>query len=211
MGKLANDNQETPVNHEMNSNKDEPENPERRDFVKLIGAGCGIACLCYAGYTAIEYMAPSQDSIAGASTEVNISQLKAGETMQVSWKGKPVFIKNRTAGEIAEAKSVPLSKLRDPESDESRVSAKHQNLLVVVGVCTHLGCVPVTVKDKPGEGWFCPCHGSHYDNSGRITQGPAPSNLVVPPYRFLNPSTILIGEREKSKSAVAENDRILLM
>jgi ubiquinol-cytochrome c reductase iron-sulfur subunit len=178
---------------------------ERRDFVKLVGVGCGVACACYAGYKAVSYMAPSADSMAEATVEVNIANLKEGETMKVKWRGKPIFVKKRTPEEIKEAEDVKLDDLRDPQTDDSRVLKGHKEILVVVGICTHLGCVPINADD----GWFCPCHGSHYDTSGRIRKGPAPKNLEVPMYRFASETVIVIGE--KGNTVVAELEKTFLM
>jgi ubiquinol-cytochrome c reductase iron-sulfur subunit len=194
-------------NKQINSDVEEIDNG-RRDFVKLLGVGCGVACACYAGCTAIDYLAPAKDTLASATTEVNIANLKEGQTIKVEWRGNPVFIKNRTAKEIQEANEVPLKDLRDPQKDDSRVNPKHKNILVVIGICTHLGCIPVSTAGENGEfgGWFCPCHGSHYDTSGRVRKGPAPKNLVVPAYKFVNDAMIIIGE--KDTTVVAENDII---
>ena len=125
-----------------------------------------------------------------ASTEVDISQIEPGKSITVLWRGKPVFIRRRTQDEIAEARSVKLEDLKHPEKDEDR--ATNPEWLVMLGVCTHLGCVPL---DQKGEynGWFCPCHGSHYDISGRIRKGPAPTNMEIPKYEFVNANTIKIG------------------
>jgi ubiquinol-cytochrome c reductase iron-sulfur subunit len=140
-------------------------------------------------------MNPGKDTLALASTEIDLSPLKEGQSLTVIWRGKPVFIKHRTPQEITEAKNTDLSDLIDIEDDADRV--QNDKWLVVLGVCTHLGCVPLGQKtsDVKGEygGWFCPCHGSHYDTSGRIRKGPAPKNLPVPPYVFLNESRIKIG------------------
>jgi ubiquinol-cytochrome c reductase iron-sulfur subunit len=140
-------------------------------------------------------MNPGKDTLALASTEIDLSPLKEGQSLTVIWRGKPVFIKHRTPQEITEAKNTDLNDLIDIEDDADRV--KNDKWLVVLGVCTHLGCVPLGQKtsDVKGEygGWFCPCHGSHYDTSGRIRKGPAPKNLPVPPYVFLNESRIKIG------------------
>ena len=133
--------------------------------------------------------------LALASIEVDLSQIDVGSAIKVVWRGKPVFIRHRTEKEIEEAKDVDISTLIDPETDAERV--KEVQWLIVVGVCTHLGCIPLGTADgEPrGEydGWFCPCHGSHYDSSGRIRKGPAPKNLVVPTYTFLTDSTVKIG------------------
>jgi len=136
-------------------------------------------------------MTATKDVLAMASLEVDLAKIGEGQTVTVKWRGKPVFVRRRTEAEIAEARDVPLASLRDPQPDADRVVTPEW--LVVVGVCTHLGCVPL-----PGagdyNGWFCPCHGSHYDTSGRIRKGPAPSNLEVPEYKFINDdATLLIG------------------
>ena len=170
-------------------------NTPRRDFIKLATmtlGGVGAASLAIPFITS---MNPGKDTLALASTEIDLSPLKEGQSLTVIWRGKPVFIKHRTPKEITEAKNTDLNDLIDIEDDADRV--QNDKWLVVLGVCTHLGCVPLGQKtsDIKGEygGWFCPCHGSHYDTSGRIRKGPAPKNLPVPPYVFLNESRIKIG------------------
>lgn len=152
----------------------------------------GVAC---AAAPMINSLNPAKDTLALATTEVDISAVPVGGSKTVMWRGKPVFIKHRTAEQIEEAEDVDISTLIDKQTDEERV--KKPEWLVVVGVCTHLGCIPGGQKatDAHGEyhGWFCPCHGSHYDTSGRIRKGPAPKNLVVPPYEFISDSVIKIG------------------
>ena len=167
----------------------------RRDFIKLATmtlGGVGAASLAIPFITS---MNPGKDTLALASTEIDLSPLKEGQSLTIIWRGKPVFIKHRTSQEITEAKNTDLNDLIDIEDDADRV--QNEKWLVVLGVCTHLGCVPLGQKtsDTKGEygGWFCPCHGSHYDTSGRIRKGPAPKNLPVPPYVFLNESRIKIG------------------
>jgi ubiquinol-cytochrome c reductase iron-sulfur subunit len=167
----------------------------RRDFLYLL---TGAATAVGAGalvWPLIDSMNPSADVLALASTEVDLSTIDEGMSVTVTWRGKPVFIRHRTANEIEEAGEVDLGALRHPESDAERV--ERPEWLIMVGVCTHLGCVPLGQKpnDEKGEygGWFCPCHGSHYDNSGRIRKGPAPLNLEVPDYAFLNDTTVRIG------------------
>merc|ERR1719454_1997627 len=135
-------------------------------------------------------MNPAADVLALASLEVDISSLEPGNCMIVKWRGKPVFVRARTEEEIEEATSVPMGELRDPQSDEERV--QKPETLVLIGVCTHLGCVPINGAGD-FNGWFCPCHGSHYDTSGRIRKGPAPLNLEVPPYSFIDDSKIVVG------------------
>ena len=143
----------------------------------------------------IDEMNPDASVKALASTEVDVSAVNPGKTITVLWRGKPVFIRRRTQDEIAEARSVKLGDLKHPETDEERVP--NEKFIVLVGVCTHLGCVPLGQKsgDVKGQygGWFCPCHGSHYDHSGRIRKGPAPTNLEVPSYKFLSDNVIKIG------------------
>jgi ubiquinol-cytochrome c reductase iron-sulfur subunit len=135
-------------------------------------------------------MNPAADVLALASLEVDIGKLSPGDAMTVKWRGKPVFIRHRPESEIEAANAVAMAELRDPEADSDR--AQRPEHLVVLGVCTHLGCVPIGNAGDFG-GWFCPCHGSHYDTSGRIRKGPAPLNLEVPPYSYLEDDKLLIG------------------
>ena len=138
----------------------------------------------------IDQMNPDNSVKALATTEVDISQIQPGKSITVLWRGKPVFIKRRTQSEISEAQSVQLEELKHPEKDQDRV--KKPEWLVMLGICTHLGCVPLSDKGEY-KGWFCPCHGSHYDTSGRIRKGPAPVNMEVPKYTFIDDNTIKIG------------------
>ncbi len=127
-----------------------------------------------------------------ASTEVDVSSLQSGQSMKAMWRGKPVFIRRRTPDEVSAARDVVMADLPDPEEDKTRVKDGKDEWLILVGVCTHLGCVPIG-ESGDYNGWFCPCHGSQYDTSGRIRKGPAPTNMAVPPYEFLNDTTIKIG------------------
>ena len=149
------------------------------------------------GWAFIDSMNPAADTLALASTEVNIAPIEPGQAITVMWRGKPVFVRRRTPEEIKAAEEVDSSQLRDPQSDDDRIVDGKKEWLVVVGICTHLGCVPLGQKpaEVKGEygGWFCPCHGSHYDSSGRIRKGPAPTNLEVPEFTFVNDTTIKIG------------------
>ena len=138
----------------------------------------------------IATMSATKDVLALASAEFDLSSVEEGSTITVKWRGKPVFIRNRTAAEIAEAESVSLDELRDPQTDAERVD--QSNWLIVMGICTHLGCVPIAGAGDY-NGWFCPCHGSHYDVSGRIRKGPAPLNLEIPPYKFTGDTDLLVG------------------
>ena len=167
----------------------------KRDFLIISTyamAGIGAASVAW---PLIDQMNPAADTLALASTEVDLSSLEEGQAITVKWRGKPVFVRHRTPDEIKQAKEVSLDDMRDPESDEDRVA--NEKYIVLVGVCTHLGCVPLGQKsgDVKGQygGWFCPCHGSHYDHSGRIRKGPAPTNLEVPKYSFLSDTLIKIG------------------
>ena len=141
----------------------------------------------------ISQMNPDAATIAaGAPIEVDLSPIAVGQDIKVFWRGKPIYIMNRTKKQIEEARAVPVDSLRDPQSDESRVKTGHDNWLVVIGICTHLGCIPIAYEGNY-DGFFCPCHGSQYDSSCRIRQGPAPLNLPVPPYQFVSDTRIQIG------------------
>ena len=174
-----------------------PDDPSKRDFLKLIaGAGALIGASAIA-WPLIDSMNPSKDVLAVSSTELDITPIVEGQGITVKWRGKPIFVRHRTAREIKEAEDVKLSQLIDPQSDAARVKPEHAQWIVLVGICTHLGCIPVGNKpmDNRGEygGWFCPCHGSQYDTSGRVRHGPAPLNLALPPYAFMSDSKIKIG------------------
>jgi ubiquinol-cytochrome c reductase iron-sulfur subunit len=166
------------------------EEPTRRDFLYIATAAVGAVGAGFAVWPLISQMNPDATTLAAASLEVDIGSIAPGQVVTVKWRGKPVFIEHRTPEEIQEARAVPLSALPDPETDEARV--KKPEWLIVIGICTHLGCVPL-VHQGPFKGAFCPCHGSAYDTSGRIRQGPAPKNLVVPPYQFASDTKIIIG------------------
>ena len=163
---------------------------KRRDFIFTASYALGAVGVGAAAWPLIDQMNPDASERALASTEVDISGIERGQSITVLWRGKPVFIKRRTEEEIQKARQVDLKELPDPEKDEDR--AKNPEWLVMLGMCTHLGCVPLGNKGEY-EGWFCPCHGSHYDTSGRIRKGPAPTNLPIPKYEFISDSTIKIG------------------
>ncbi|MBM3533382.1 MAG: ubiquinol-cytochrome c reductase iron-sulfur subunit [Alphaproteobacteria bacterium] len=171
------------------------EGETRRDFIYLAAAGMGVVGAGAVAWPFISFMNPSADVLALSTTEVDLKPVQEGMSITVTWRGKPVFVRKRTKAEIDTAAATKLSDLPDPQADAAR--AKKPEWLILVGVCTHLGCVPLGQKtaDPKGEygGWFCPCHGSHYDTSGRIRKGPAPKNLEVPPYAFLDDTTIRIG------------------
>ena len=163
---------------------------QRRDFIFTASYALGAVGVGAAVWPLIDQMNPDQSVKALASTEVDVGSLEPGKSITVLWRGKPVFIKRRTPEEIAEARNVSIEDLPHPEKDEDR--AQNPEWLVMLGICTHLGCVPLGNKGEY-NGWFCPCHGSHYDTSGRIRKGPAPKNLEIPKYEFVNSNTIKIG------------------
>ena len=173
------------------------EGVRRRDFINIAAvstAGVGAAALLY---PLINQMNPSADVLALASVEIDISAIEPGQAVKTIWRKQPIFIRNLTPQEIAAADAVPLGDLRDPQTLEERTLEGKQNWLITLGVCTHLGCVPLGAAEgeNRGEygGYFCPCHGSHYDTAGRIRKGPAPLNLEVPTYEFTSDTTVRIG------------------
>lgn len=169
----------------------------KRDMLQLIaGAGAAIGAGAIA-WPLIDSLNPAKDVLALSSIEVDLTSVVAGQGITVVWQGKPVFVRHRTPEETKAAQDTKLNELPDPQADKDRVKAGHDNWIVLIGICTHLGCVPLGNKpaDTRGEygGWFCPCHGSAYDTSGRIRRGPAPTNLPVPPYSFESDTRIKIG------------------
>ena len=163
---------------------------KRRDFLFTTTYAIGAVGIGLTVWPLIDQMNPDSSVKALATTEVDISSVEVGKTITVLWRGKPIFIRRRTQEEIKDASAVELKDLKDPQKDSER--AKNPEWLVMVGVCTHLGCVPLGNKGEY-NGWFCPCHGSHYDTSGRVRKGPAPNNLEIPKYEFLDNNTIKIG------------------
>jgi ubiquinol-cytochrome c reductase iron-sulfur subunit len=167
----------------------------RRDFLFLTTGAFAAVGVGAVVWPFIHSMNPARDVLALASTEVDLSRIEVGQAVTVMWRGKPVFVRHRTPEDIRLARATPLSELKDPATDQSRV--QRDQWLVLVGVCTHLGCVPLGQKSTDARGnyggWFCPCHGSHYDTSGRIRLGPAPANLAVPGYSFMSDNQIRIG------------------
>jgi ubiquinol-cytochrome c reductase iron-sulfur subunit len=169
------------------------EHPTRRDFLFVAtGAAAAVGGLATL-WPFVSQMNPDASTIAaGAPIEVDLKPIAEGQDIKVFWRGKPIYIMNRTKKQIEEARAVQVDSLRDPATDQSRVKSGHDNWLVVIGICTHLGCIPIAHEGNY-DGFFCPCHGSQYDSSGRIRQGPAPLNLAVPPYQFVSDSKIQIG------------------
>jgi ubiquinol-cytochrome c reductase iron-sulfur subunit len=174
-----------------------PADGTKRDLLDLI-AGAGAAIFAGGiGWALIASMNPAADVLAVSSVEIDLTPIQVGSGITVMWQGKPIFVRHRTDKEIADARGVQLSELRDPQTDQARVKAGHDQWIILIGICTHLGCIPLGNKptDMRGEwgGWFCPCHGSQYDTSGRIRKGPAPLDLAVPPYAFETDTRIKIG------------------
>ena len=171
------------------------EGDSRRDFLIITTTAVGAVGAACVAWPFIDQMNPAADTLALASIEFDVSTVAEGQSVTLTWRGKPVFVRHRTPKEIEEARAVPLDELRDPQTDAER--AIEPQYLILVGVCTHLGCVPLgqKVSDPRGDydGWFCPCHGSHYDSSGRIRRGPAPLNLAVPNYEFISDTVVRIG------------------
>lgn len=174
------------------SSAPEKQGETRRDFLVLTSGAMAAVGGAATIWPFIDSMNPAADTLAMASTEVDLTSIEPGQSIKVKWRGKPVFIRHRTEKEIAAAKAVDVDSLPDPQADADRVKEGKEQWLVMVGVCTHLGCVPLGEAGEFG-GWFCPCHGSHYDTSGRIRKGPAPLNMLVPEYAFLTDTRIKIG------------------
>ncbi len=178
--------------------------PSKRDFLYVATGTAGAIGLASFVWPLIDQMNPDASTLAQASIEVDVSSLEKGQEITVKWRGKPVFIRYRSDKEVEEANAVDMADLKDglarnenasgtDASDKNRSAGEgRENWIVMLGVCTHLGCVPVGSAGEFG-GWFCPCHGSHYDTAGRIRKGPAPENLPVPEYKFINDTNIKIG------------------
>ncbi len=158
----------------------------------MAAGAVGAVGVAGAAWPLINQLNPDASVLALASIELDVSSITEGETVTVMWRGMPVFVRNRTPKDVEEAKAVPLADLKDPQTDEERTKPGHENWLIMIANCTHLGCVPVG-DSGDFDGWFCPCHGSHYDTAGRIRKGPAPKNLVVPPYDFVTDTLVKIG------------------
>lgn len=187
--------------------------PTRRDFIHIFGATTAVVGAGAVAWPMVSQMNPDASVLALSTVEVDLSPVSVGQAIKVMWQGKPVFIRRRTAEEITEAEETPISALKDPVARTDNISGRidatdtalvtdsegvaRPEWLILVGVCTHLGCIPLGTSsgENRGEfnGWFCPCHGSHYDVAGRIRKGPAPENLIVPPYQFVSDTVVKIG------------------
>lgn len=166
--------------------------PSRRDFIHIAAIAAGAGGAAALVWPFVDQMNPSADTLALASVEFDLTKVAEGQQVTIKWRGKPLFVRNRTQKEIAEAVKDDTASLPDPQTDAERHKDGKAQWLVLIGSCTHLGCVPTFGGGDYG-GWFCPCHGSHYDTSGRIRKGPAPKNLVVPEYEFLSDTKVKIG------------------
>jgi len=167
--------------------------PTRRDFLYVATGSVAAVGAAAAVVPLVAQMNPDASTIAaGAPIEVDLAPIAEGQAIKVFWRGKPIYVTHRTKKEIDEARDVNVATLPDPETDEKRVKAGHEEWQVLIGICTHLGCIPIAHQGD-FNGFFCPCHGSQYDTSGRIRRGPAPNNLPLPPYEFVSNTTIRIG------------------
>ncbi|MEO6945495.1 MAG: ubiquinol-cytochrome c reductase iron-sulfur subunit [Nitrobacter sp.] len=165
----------------------------RRDFLFVATGAAAAVGAAATVWPLVSQMNPDASTIAaGAPIDVDLAPIAEGQDIKVFWRGKPIYIMHRTAKQVKEAQSVNVSSLPDPQPDSARVKEGHDQWLVVIGICTHLGCIPIAHEGRY-DGFFCPCHGSQYDSSGRVRQGPAPLNLAIPPYAFLSDSKIKIG------------------
>lgn len=171
------------------------QNEDRRDFLYLATGAMATVGACSVAWPFIDSMNPAKDTLAVSSIDVDLGPIAEGQSITVTWRGKPLFIRHRTPDEISASVNTDIKTLRDPQTDAER--AQKSQYLVMIGICTHLGCVPLGQKptDPKGDfgGWFCPCHGSHYDTAGRIRKGPAPHNLYLPPYQYTSDTKVRIG------------------
>lgn len=174
------------------STQAEHSSTNRRDFLFVATGAVGAVGAAAVVWPLINQLNPDASTLALASIQYDVGPIAEGQSVTIMWRGLPVFVRHRTAAEISEAQAVPLSDLKDPETDEARTKPGHEQWLIMIANCTHLGCIPVG-ESGDFDGWFCPCHGSHYDSAGRIRRGPAPKNLVVPPYEFLSDTLVQIG------------------
>jgi ubiquinol-cytochrome c reductase iron-sulfur subunit len=178
--------------------------PTRRDFLFIATGVVGAVGAAATLVPLVVQMNPDASTIAaGAPVEIDLKPIQDGQIVKVFWRSKPIYIFHRTKNDIDLARNVDVASLPDPQPDEARVKKGHDQWLVLIGICTHLGCIPLAHQGDY-DGWFCPCHGSQYDSSGRIRQGPAPANLVIPPYDFISDTKLRIGlEAKKGKASKA--------
>ncbi|UJW87022.1 ubiquinol-cytochrome c reductase iron-sulfur subunit [Devosia sp. SL43] len=164
----------------------------RRDFIFVATGAVAAVGAAATVWPLVNQMNPDASTLALASIEFDVGAIEVGQSVTILWRGLPVFVRHRTQAEIDEARAVPMSDLKDPATDESRTKEGHEQWLIMLANCTHLGCIPI---GEAGEfdGWACPCHGSQFDTAGRIRKGPAPTNLVIPPYEFVSDTLVQIG------------------
>ena len=175
----------------------ELEDGSKRDFIFLATGSTAAAGVAALAWPLVAQMGKAADTLAAGSIEIDLSKIALGQQLKMLWRGKPVFVRHRTAAEIKTAEETDVSDCPDPQMDSDRLipdtnGKLRPEFLVMVGVCTHFGCVPVG-ESGDFEGWYCPCHGSHYDTSGRIRKGPAPKNMEIPPYEFISENVIKVG------------------
>jgi ubiquinol-cytochrome c reductase iron-sulfur subunit len=178
--------QTSPVQH------DDPPPATRRDFLYVATAAVTAVTVGGVAWPLINSLNPDASVLALASIEFDLSGIEEGQSVTIKWRGLPVFVRHRTPAEIQAAVDTPLNELKDPQPDSARVKEGHAQWLIMIANCTHLGCIPVGNSGEY-DGWFCPCHGSVYDTAGRIRKGPAPTNLVLPPYEFISDTLVQIG------------------
>jgi ubiquinol-cytochrome c reductase iron-sulfur subunit len=173
------------------------DDPAKRDFIYIATGAAAAVGMGAVAWPLVMQMNPAADTLAAGSIEIDLSKVEEGQQLKMLWRGKPVFVRHRTPKEIATAQALDTTDLRDPASDESRFIPNFKGeldprFLVMIGVCTHFGCIPVG-EAGDFDGWYCPCHGSHYDTAGRIRKGPAPRNLDLPPYTYISDTIIKVG------------------
>ncbi len=183
------DNQQDHMDPSVDGNK--------RDFIFLATGAVAAAGAASIALPLVMQMGKAADTLAAGSIEIDLTKVEEGGQLKTLWRGKPVFVRHRTAAEIAAAENTDVSDCPDPQTDSERLVAKadgkvNPKFLVMIGVCTHFGCVPVG-EAGDFDGWYCPCHGSHYDTSGRIRKGPAPKNMAIPPYEYISDTVIKVG------------------
>jgi ubiquinol-cytochrome c reductase iron-sulfur subunit len=176
---------------------DEIIDDDKRDFIYIATGAVAAAGAAAIAWPLIAQMGKAADTLAAGSIEIDLSKVAEGQQLKTLWRGKPIFVRHRTPKEIEEAEAVDVSALRDPQTDDERLVPNPEGkleraFLVMIGVCTHFGCIPIGDAGD-FDGWYCPCHGSHYDTSGRIRKGPAPKNMHIPPYTFLSDTVIKVG------------------
>lgn len=181
----------------QNTASDHPEDESKRDFIFIATGAVAAAGAAGVAWPLIAQMDKAGDTLAAGSIEIDVSKVAEGQQLKTLWRGKPIFVRHRTQAEIAAARATDVAECPDPAADDERFIAGldgqiKPQYLVMIGVCTHFGCVPVG-EAGDFDGWYCPCHGSHYDTAGRIRKGPAPANMEIPPYEYISDTVIKVG------------------